>query len=175
MTSVRGRQPLRRQIAQTVLRDHPEFVRSAILSGVYPIEDNLIGSTPAAFEQAMLEIFAACEADPGCDELLPDPVATLEAWVDRLDIEPAVVPDVNILHGLLYSADGASLIPDLLIDLEAGDRDRLERLAVAEPLGPSHSAVRKCRSPRRPTGRSLSSRRRCGTASTCLRACSEAT
>ena len=145
------------RLAQTVLRDHPEFVRSAILSGVYPIEDNLIGSTPAAFEQAMLEIFAACEADPGCDELLPDPVATLEAWVDRLDIEPAVVPLpwddqssfsfnlagddlLNILHGLLYSADGASLIPDLLIDLEAGDRDRLERLAVAGFSDPSDVA-----------------------------------
>ena len=145
------------RLAQTVLRDTMEFVRSAILSGVYPIEDNLIGSTPAAFEQAMLEIFAACEADPGCDELLPDPVATLEAWVDRLDIEPAVVPLpwddqssfsfnlagddlLNILHGLLYSADGASLIPDLLIDLEAGDRDRLERLAVAGFSDPSDVA-----------------------------------
>ncbi|MEO0494812.1 MAG: alpha/beta fold hydrolase [Actinomycetota bacterium] len=136
------------RLGQTVLRDHPEIVRSAVLSGIYPIEENLLGSTPAAFEQAMLEVFAACATDPACDELLPDPLATLEAWIDRLDAEPAVIALpydeqssfsfslsgddlLNILHGLLYGADSAALIPDLLIDLEAGDRNRLERLAPA--------------------------------------------
>ncbi|MEM8707293.1 MAG: alpha/beta fold hydrolase [Actinomycetota bacterium] len=136
------------RLAQTMLRDHPDVVRSVILSGVYPIEGNLIGSTPAAFQQAMERVFAACTADDVCGDLLPDPLATVEAWIDRLDTDPYIV-DVpfdergsfafslagddllNILHGLLYTADGAALIPDLFIDLEAGDFDRLERLAPA--------------------------------------------
>lgn len=133
------------RLAQTMLRDHPAPIRSSILSGVYPAEENLIGSTPAAFEQGMRQVFAACEADATCADLLPDPVASLEARVAALDADPLIVEIpvnegesypfalagddfLNILHGLLYAVDGAALIPDLLIDLDAGDTDRLQRL-----------------------------------------------
>lgn len=133
------------RLAQTMLRDHPAPIRSSILSGIYPAEENLVGSTPAAFEQAMRQVFAACEADSTCSDLLPDPIASLEARVAALDADPLIVEIpfderstydfalagddfLNILHGLLYSVDGAALIPDLLIDLDAGDTDRLTRL-----------------------------------------------
>ena len=36
---------------------------------------------------------------------------------------------INIVHQLLYTRDGAAVIPDLLVDLEAGDLRRLERVA----------------------------------------------
>ncbi|MEM9467155.1 MAG: alpha/beta fold hydrolase [Actinomycetota bacterium] len=134
------------RLAQTILRDHPEPVRSVILSGVYPIEANLVGATPSSFESGFQAIAAACAATPSCDRELPDPVGSLQAQVVALDQDPPTfeVPFddqtsypfvlagddlINILHGLLYSIDGAALIPDLLIDLEAGDRSRLERIA----------------------------------------------
>ena len=134
------------RLAQTILRDHPAPIRSVILSGVYPVEANLVGSTPAAFESAFRAIAGACAATPSCDRALPDPVASLEAQIAALDENPPTfeIPFdnrstypfvlagddlINILHGLLYTLDGAALIPDLLIDLEAGDLGRLERLA----------------------------------------------
>lgn len=134
------------RLAQTIMRDHAESVRSVILSGVYPIEANLIGETPESFESAFRAIAAACANTPSCDRELPDPVGSLEARVAALDADPPTfeVPFddrssysfvlagddlLNILHGLLYTLDGAALIPDLLIDLEAGDLDRLERVA----------------------------------------------
>lgn len=134
------------RLAQTIMRDHPQPVRSVILSGVYPIEANLIGSTPAAFESAFAAIAEGCLAVPSCADDLPDPVATLRDTVAALDANPPTfdIPFddvstfpfvlsgddlINILHGLLYGIDGAAMIPDLLIDLDAGDVDRLERIA----------------------------------------------
>ena len=134
------------RLAQTIMRDHAESIRSVILSGVYPIEANLIGETPASFESAFRAIADACAATPSCDRELPDPIGSLETLVAELDTDPPTfeVPFddrstysfvlagddlLNILHGLLYTLDGAALIPDLLIDLEAGDFDRLERVA----------------------------------------------
>ena len=135
------------RLAQTVLRDHPERVRSVIMSGVYPIEENLLGATPGTFRDALDAVFAACGADPECSTALPDPWAALTAVVAQLDATPVemgvpindrkqltvrVAGDdlVNALHAALYRRDSAAMIPDLLIDLGDGDTSRLERLAA---------------------------------------------
>lgn len=133
------------RLAHTVLREHPEPIRSVILSGVYPAEVNLIGSVPDTFAAALDQLFAACSDDPVCGTELPDPWETFTTLVAALDAQPrrfslgsgddtsvpvVVAGDdlVNLVHGLLYSADGAALVPDLLIDLAAGDAGRLERV-----------------------------------------------
>ena len=133
------------RLAQTMLRDHPEQIRSVILSGVYPIEENLIGSVPDAFRSALDKVFQACVGHPQCREHLPDPWATLDAIVTQIDADPieVAVPGgagtdfplhvggddlIALLHGLLYTAGGAALIPDLLIDIENGHTNRLMRV-----------------------------------------------
>jgi len=134
------------RLAHTMMRDHPEPIRSVILAGVYPPEVNLIGSVPASFHAALDHLFSACSADPVCGGQLPDPWATLDTIFARLDRTPIRVAVaggdttsftthiagddlVNIIHGLLYTVDGAALVPDLIIDLEAGDTGRLDRVA----------------------------------------------
>ncbi len=134
------------RLAQTVMRDHPDDVRSVILSGVYPIEVNLLGSTPETFRAALDNVFAACADDADCHAALPEPWAAYRWQVERLDADPvltkvAVAFDnaftsqiagddlVNAFHGALYRADSAAMLPDVLIDLEDGDTSRLERLA----------------------------------------------
>ena len=67
------------RLAQIILRDHGAPIRAAILSGVYPIEANLVGSAPAAFEWAFRAIADACIATPRCERTLPDPVASFRA------------------------------------------------------------------------------------------------
>ena len=134
------------RLAQTVLREHPDRVRAAILSGVYPIDENLIGSVPQSFERALTDVFAACADNRDCSTILPDPFATLERVIADLDAEPRVVPiatDIGgvydlwfagdeflaLLHRLLYTANGAAVIPDVLAELDAGIDDRLQWLA----------------------------------------------
>jgi len=134
------------RLAQSVLRLHGDRVRAVVLSGVYPTDVQLIGSTPSAFRDALGAVFAACAAEPRCAEALPDPWVTLESVAAQLDADPAsarvAVDDarttpirvdgddlVNALHSALYRADTAAMIPDLLIDLADGETARLERIA----------------------------------------------
>jgi pimeloyl-ACP methyl ester carboxylesterase len=134
------------RLAQTIMRDAPEGVRSLILSGVYPIEVNLMGSIPGSFESALDAVFDGCAAAARCRNALPDPWSTLEDLVVSLDADPMTVEVsttalatftlsfdgtdlLNGLHSLLYVGVHAATIPDLLIDWIDGDDRRIERLA----------------------------------------------
>ncbi len=134
------------RLAQTIMRDHPEGIRAVILSGVYPIEENLIGSVPETYEAALDHVFQACVDSPICGEALPDPWAAFEQVVAILDAQPMPVEIpvsqdstydmqfngddlINGFHSLLYTAATAAMIPDTLIDYLDGDVSRLERIA----------------------------------------------
>ncbi|MEM9562826.1 MAG: alpha/beta fold hydrolase, partial [Actinomycetota bacterium] len=134
------------RLAQAVLRDAPDGVRSVVLSGVYPTDVSPFHHVPATMETALDHIFVGCLADPDCGEALSDPWASFEALVADLDRKPTwvqgapgrseITPEVfdgdrflAAVHGTLYARDGAGSITDLLIDVEAGDRSRLRRLA----------------------------------------------
>ncbi|MEM7139690.1 MAG: alpha/beta fold hydrolase [Actinomycetota bacterium] len=133
------------RLAQTVMRDEPSGARSLVLSGVYPIDANLMGSVPTSIESALEVVFDGCAADDRCAEALPDPWTALEALVAELDRSPLSL-DVpltseesyrtrfdgtdllNGIHNVLYVGTDAAEIPDLLIDWADGDRRRVERM-----------------------------------------------
>lgn len=134
------------RLAQTIMRDAPEGVRSVTLSGVYPIDANLMGSIPQSIETALDAVFAGCAADEECSVALPDPWQALEDLVTELDAAPlpVEVPTtaaeqftiafdgtdlINGLHDLLYVGSNAATVPDMLIDHVDGDSRRIERLA----------------------------------------------
>ena len=134
------------RLAQTVMRDAPAGVRSLVLSGVYPTDVNLMGSVPTSLEGALQVVFDGCAASERCAKALPDPWASLESLVERLDRDPLPVSVattatgtfdlafdgtdlLNGLHSLLYVGYQAATIPDLLIDWLDGDLRRIERLA----------------------------------------------
>ena len=133
-------------LAQAVMRDAPDGVRSVILTGVYPTDVSPFRHVPATMEIALDRVFAGCAADEACNRALPDPWATLEGLVAELDRDPTWVADapgrgsftpevftgdhlLSALHSLLYTREGAAMIPDVLIDSADGDRLRLRRLA----------------------------------------------
>ena len=134
------------RLAQTVMRDVPDGVRSLVLSGTYPIDVNMMGSLPVSMESSLNAIFAGCAALEPCAEALPDPWAALEQLVADLDAAPRSVEVgtshdetltlrfdgtdlLNALHSYLYVGDYAASVPDLLIDHLDGDDRRLLRLA----------------------------------------------
>lgn len=135
-------------LAQAVMRDAPDGVRSVVLTGVYPTDISPFHHIPATLETALDQVFAGCEADERCHHELPDPWASLDRLVAELDREPRWVTRapgrgrytpknfdgtrlLNALHSLLYSREGAATIPDLLLDAEDGEMGRMRRVADA--------------------------------------------
>lgn len=60
------------RVVLTVLRDHPQGVRSAILDAMTPIENDLLLEDAANADAALREVFRVCEADPLCRRVYPD-------------------------------------------------------------------------------------------------------
>ena len=54
------------RLALTVLRDHPQGIRSVILDSVYPPQADFYGEQPANGARALATLFAACAVDEGC-------------------------------------------------------------------------------------------------------------
>ncbi len=83
------------RLALTVMRDHPEIVRSAVLGGLFPPQVSLAADTPANVNRALSALFAACAADADCAAAYPDLEARFYELVARLNAEPASVKIID--------------------------------------------------------------------------------
>ncbi len=127
------------KLALTVMRDHPEGVRSVVLDSVYPPERDLVTETPGNFARALDEFFRACEADPACGATYPDLEGSFFALVDELNAAPITVEVSDALtlerydaaidgdgfmgttFQALYSLDAIRYLPRMITDLEQGE------------------------------------------------------
>jgi Tol biopolymer transport system component/pimeloyl-ACP methyl ester carboxylesterase len=115
------------RLALTVMRDHPQGVRSAIIDAVFPPQANLNQDITPHVHRALKAVFEDCAADTNCNQAHPDLEATFYQVVDELDANPVslqlsegtVVVDgyafVEAFFRLLYSTNAIPWIP-LLID-----------------------------------------------------------
>ena len=60
------------RLALTVLRDHPEGVRSVVLDSTYPPQVKRFTEFGANFERALNQVFTTCAADAKCSAAFPD-------------------------------------------------------------------------------------------------------
>ncbi len=114
------------RIALTVMRHHPEGVRSVILDSVYPPNVNLFVEDATNVYRAFKEVFDSCAADAECNEKYPDLETTFYQAVDDLNADPSEVSlnrgdilfngDLLVvgLYSRLYSADSIPHIPSLI-------------------------------------------------------------
>ncbi len=127
------------RLAQTVMRDHPDGLRSVILDSTYPIGADIISEAPGNLARAFDTLFRACEIDDACNETYPDLENRLFALADRLEGSPAAFVARDFLSGAQYDVllDGAGLLgtvfqglysddifpqlPQMVADLEQGD------------------------------------------------------
>jgi pimeloyl-ACP methyl ester carboxylesterase len=134
------------RLAQTVMRDFPEGVRSVILDSSYPIAADLTAELPANASRAFETFFAGCAADPDCAGAFPDLETRFYELVAALDEQPITVPVfylfdrenyeaalrgddlISIVFQGLYSAEIIPLLPQLIADVEAGDYELLSTL-----------------------------------------------
>lgn len=134
------------RLAQTVMRDHPEGIRSVVLDSVYTPDVDLASSTPANLDRALDELFAGCAEDPQCNELYPDLEDRLFALIADLEEEPIFVDATDLLTGDrhevlvdgsgllgtvfqgLYSEAIIPLLPQMIVEVEAGNTTTLTGL-----------------------------------------------
>lgn len=79
------------RLTMTVLRDHPDIVRSIIIDGVFPPEADLYPETPLNGYKALEGLFASCAADPRCNTAYPDLEEIFYATVEDLNANPYTV------------------------------------------------------------------------------------
>ena len=100
------------RLALTVMRDHPEGVRSAVLDSAYPPQVDEIALILRGASGALDELFSACAADPYCRSTYGDLESLLFSLVDRLNDSPAEIEVIDYLSLRTYPAllDGDSLL-----------------------------------------------------------------
>jgi pimeloyl-ACP methyl ester carboxylesterase len=150
-------------LAQTLIRDHPEGIRSVVLDSVLPATYNVAQNWQNA-RDGFDHIFAACAAQPACAAAHPRLEQTFTGLVSKLEAEPltATVKDPATGNDIKVVIDGGALIdwlrnqnyavpmlqaaPDRIDGLARGDPKAIEAIALdrasrAPPPGPDVPAL----------------------------------
>jgi pimeloyl-ACP methyl ester carboxylesterase len=134
-------------LAQHVMRDHPERIRSAVLSDVSPLRhDQNMREKALSMDRALRVLFARCEQDEACSQAYPDLESVYWGLVAQFDEVPATLQltDPNtgqaydeVLTGrhlvaatrnLLYVTAVLPRLPSAIYDMADGDFSLVELL-----------------------------------------------
>lgn len=139
-------------LAQTLMRDHPEGIRSVVLDSVLPTTYSIPANwwnTRYGFDN----LFKACAAEPACNAAHPHLEKTFTGLVNRLEAEPLTITviDPSTSKPIKVVLDGGALIdwlrnqtytvptlqaaPDTIVGLAAGRRDSIETIAKGRAGG----------------------------------------
>jgi pimeloyl-ACP methyl ester carboxylesterase len=141
-------------VAQTLMRDHPEGIRSVVLDSVLPTTYTIPGNwriTRAGFDN----LFQACAAEPACNAAHPHLEETFTRLVIKLEAAPltTTVRDPATGEDIQVVIDGGALVDWLrnqnyAAALLRAAPDRIEGLAADRP--DSIEAIAKDRESRAP-------------------------
>lgn len=134
-------------VAMTLLRDHPEGIRAAIVTALQPPQGDLQAMTPTGMLRSLTSVSMLCQDDPNCSEVfdLDLPVA-FASIVGRFQENPLpvetdeVVGEVNdvdllfVLSELIKDEANIPIIPGLIASLYAGQYDAVIPYANAATL-----------------------------------------
>ncbi len=76
------------KLALTIMRDHPEAVRSSIIDSVYPPQVS-INDAPRNFERSLKVLFKGCKVDTACNTAFPDLETVFYDTIAELNKTPA--------------------------------------------------------------------------------------
>ncbi len=150
-------------MAQTLMRDHPEGIRSVVLDSVLPTSYSIPvnwWNTRYGFDN----LFKACAAQPACNAAHPYLEQTFAGLVNKLEVKPltptisdpytgkniTVMIDggalIDWLRNQTYSVPALQAVPDTIAGLAAGRRDSIEAIAKdragrAPPYHPGNVAL----------------------------------
>ena len=117
------------KLALTVLRDHPQGIRSVVLDSVSPPTNNIVEKWWSAPASSFKAIFAACAAQPACATAYPNLEADFTATVNRLDTTP-VVAQVKDASGapVTVNIDGFAFAYTVIMASERGDASGVPKM-----------------------------------------------
>lgn len=126
------------KLALTIMRDHPEAVRSAIIDSIFPPQVTN-SSAPINFERSLNVLFKGCAADEACNKAYPDLEKVFYETIDQLNANPvsfqiidpttAQKRDVKMdgdsfaatIFQALYATEVLSELPKSIYDVHNGD------------------------------------------------------
>lgn len=102
-------------LAQQLLRDHPEGIRSVVLDSVVPAGLNIVDRWWEAPASGLAAIFQACTDQPACAAAYPDLPTLFTRTVNRLSQTPvAVTTSGPTGDAVQVTIDGFKLVPLVL-------------------------------------------------------------
>ncbi len=136
-------------LALSVMRDHPEVLRSVILDTVTPTDVDLSAAWGANAERALNLVFDQCATDAVCNSVFPNLKEVFFEVVARFDAEPLILqvthPDTgepvefrangsDLIAGvitMLYHPDQIPMVPAAIYSVYLGQTDVLAPAAAA--------------------------------------------
>lgn len=134
-------------LAQAVMRDHPEGLRSVVMGSVLPTKTSFFVHVPVTTVDATLRLLDACAADADCSAAFPDLQQTLYTNIDRLNAKPVPITITNPLDGqsyasyltgdaifsnlvvFLYATEIIPVLPQAIYNVAQGDYDLMTQLS----------------------------------------------
>ncbi len=106
-------------LAQHMMRDYPERLRSVILDSVVPLSVNGFAQLPNSADEAFHLLFESCAADPACSHHFPNLERVFFELVEELNREPITV-HFEAPQTLDLKLTGDRLIAQLFGNLQSG-------------------------------------------------------
>jgi pimeloyl-ACP methyl ester carboxylesterase len=141
-------------LAQTLMRDHPEGIRSVVLDSVLPTTYTIPGNWQNA-RAGFDNLFQACATETACNATYPHLEKTFTGLVHKLEAEPltTTVTDPTTGEDFKVLLDGGALVDWLRnqnydVPLLSAAPDRIDGLAAGRPDAIEAIAKdRACRAP----------------------------
>ena len=137
------------KLALTIMRDHPEGVRSAIIDSIFPpqVTNN---DAPINFERSLNVLFKECAADDACNKAFPDLEKVFYDTIDQLNANPVSFQIVDpatsqkrevkmdgdgfagTIFQALYASEIISELPKTIYDVHNGNTHFLSLWTLLE-------------------------------------------
>ena len=126
------------KLALTLLRNHPQGIRSVVLDSVSPPTNNIAETWWAAPASSFKAIFAASAAQPACATAFPNLEADFTATVNRLDKTPVVAQAKDESGSpVTVNIDGFAFAYTLIMTSERGDASGIPKMIADMARGDS--------------------------------------
>ncbi len=113
------------RLAQVVMREYPEIVKSAILNSVVPVETNFFKSYPEAIQGGLRTLFEACMMNVECNMAYPSLETVFWDTYKNLNEKPVTLTtSVYPIGTVTETVDGTVFMSTILGSIKSSQSDR---------------------------------------------------
>lgn len=91
-------------LAQVVMRDHPQGIRSVVMTSVCPLEKSFSVGDKTTVPVAIMRLIDACAADEACNDAYPNLQDVFFEIIDELNEDPVPIMVTDPMSGETYDA-----------------------------------------------------------------------